>query len=261
MSKRRPKTFRFAPGRRRASYSPRVEAVESRTLLAVFSVTSAADNGLGTNPGSLSWAITQVNLDTKPEVDTIDFNIPGTGPFTITPASPLPNLSHPAFIDGESQPGYSGAPIIQIQGPGNNPVEDGLTLAAGSDGSTISGLCISGFGGGAGILIRSSSNLIQSNYLGTDITGQTSQPNGSGVLMTGGAKDNTVGGTSAGSTNIISGNTNNGVHIQGSSGTNTSNNTIEGNLIGTNTSDLPLGDNVGVLVDNEPRATPSVPGT
>ena len=59
-----------------------------------------------------------------------------------------------------------------------------------------------------------------------------------------------MGGTSAGSTNIISGNTNNGVHIQGSSGTNTSNNTIEGNLIGTNTSDLPLGDNVGVLVDN-----------
>ena len=59
-----------------------------------------------------------------------------------------------------------------------------------------------------------------------------------------------MGGTSAGSTNIISGNTNNGVHIQGSSGTNTSNNTIEGNLIGTNTSDLLLGDNVGVLVDN-----------
>ncbi len=57
-------------------------------------------------------------------------------------------------------------------------VGDGLLLAAGSDGSTIEGLDIVGFPDnsftdGAGIHIQSNDNLVQSNFLGTDLTGTT----------------------------------------------------------------------------------------
>jgi parallel beta-helix repeat protein len=197
----------------------------------VFSVTSAADNGLGTNTGSLSWAITQVNsypnagVDTidfnsypNAGVDTIDFNIPGTGPFTITPASALPDLSHPTFIDGESQRGYSGVPIIQIQG---------LTLAAGSDGSTISGLCISGFNSGVGIDIKSDNNLVQGNL----IDGKS----GDGVLIDGdGLNHDTIGGSTSGASNTISGNAGNGVEIGGYNG---DDNLVQGNQIYGNSGD------------------------
>ena len=40
-------------------------------------------------------------------VDTIDFHIPGTGPFTISPTSALPTITHPVLIDGYSQPDSS----------------------------------------------------------------------------------------------------------------------------------------------------------
>ena len=165
----------------------------------------------------MSWAITQVNSDPNPGVDTIDFNIPGTGPFTITPASALPNLSHPAFIDGESQPGYSGAPIIQIQGPGNSPVEDGLTLAAGSDGSTVKGMDIYKFSG-AGILIQTNNNLIEGDYLGTDVSGTAAGPgNQIGIDVVNGA-NNTIGGTVAGSGNVIAFNTGAAVTVDSGTG-------------------------------------------
>ena len=79
-------------------------------------------------------AINQVDNGTY---DTIDFNIPGTGPFIITPTSgPLPSITNPVFIDGASQPGFdlnNPAPLIQIDGQ-NNPTGDGLDLAIGSDG-------------------------------------------------------------------------------------------------------------------------------
>ena len=56
--------------------------LEERILLSTFTVTNTLDN---TKAGSLRWAITQVNADKGNTVDTIDFNIPGTGPFTISP--------------------------------------------------------------------------------------------------------------------------------------------------------------------------------
>ena len=38
---------------------------------------------------------------------TIDFDIPGSGPFVIQPATPLPAITHPVIINGYSQPGAS----------------------------------------------------------------------------------------------------------------------------------------------------------
>ncbi|TMB98857.1 MAG: hypothetical protein E6J42_04890 [Chloroflexi bacterium] len=83
----------------------------------------------------------------------------------------------------------------------------------------------------------STGNLVQGNYIGTDITGNTELPNGLLISNTGngirinGAPSNTIGGTASGAGNVISGNVAYGIEIDaaGAAGT-----TIQGNHIGTN---------------------------
>ncbi|MGO8747426.1 MAG: beta strand repeat-containing protein [Thermoguttaceae bacterium] len=71
-------------------------------------------------------------------------------------------------------------------------------------------------------------NVIEGNYIGTDVTGTIAVPNrGDGVGLNG-TPQTTIGGTVAGAGNVISGNTANGVDFFGSS-----NDLVEGNLIGT----------------------------
>src|SRR5687767_235952 len=71
---------------------PRCEALEPRTMLAVFTVTTTADAG----PGSLRQAILNANAApdpaTAPRADEIRFDVPGDAGAvrTIRPASPLP---------------------------------------------------------------------------------------------------------------------------------------------------------------------------
>ena len=188
---------------------PWAERVEERILLNgnTYTVTTTQEDGLGKISGSLSWAIISVNNDTTPgpEADTIDFNIPAsdpnyspvTGSFTISPTSPLPFITKPVVLNGKSQPGYAGTPIIEINGGGM--VGDGLLLAAGSDGSTIEGLDIANFPDssgtdGAGIHIQSNGNFIQSNYLGTDPTGKAAGPGNFFGVFIDGASNNTIAG-------------------------------------------------------------------
>ena len=74
------------------------------------------------------------------------------------------------------------------------------------------------------------SNLVEGNQIGTDLTGTIAVANGIGVLFDS-APSNTIGGMTAGAGNLISGNTNRGVSIEGSFATD---DLIEGNRIGTN---------------------------
>ena len=68
-------------------------------------VTNVNDSG----PGSLRQAIFDANAN--PGADTINFNI--TGPsLKIQPLLGLPDIIDPVLIDGSTQPGFSGAPII-----------------------------------------------------------------------------------------------------------------------------------------------------
>ena len=76
----------------------RAEQLEPRVMLAVFTVTTAADDG----PGSLRQAIVQAN--TLVGADQIQFNIPGPGVHTISPLSPLPEITGPTTVDGKTQP-------------------------------------------------------------------------------------------------------------------------------------------------------------
>jgi len=75
-------------------------------------------------------------------------------------------------------------------------------------------------------------NFVAGNYIGTDSSGMKAIPNGgNGVMLEGGATNNTVGGASLAERNIVSGNVMVGVGIADSR---TMQNSIVGNYIGTN---------------------------
>jgi parallel beta-helix repeat protein len=112
--------------------------------------------------------------------------------------------------------------------------------------NVISGQKLSALGNGAGIEIfgtGASGNVVQGNYLGTDVTGTQSVSNVRGVVV--GAGGNLIGGTAAGTGNIISGNST-GIEISGGAGTR-----VEGNFIGTDlTGTVNLGNFLaGVMID------------
>ena len=97
---------------------------------------------------------------------------------------------------------------------------------------------------GSGVSIPNASNVIQGNYIGTDITGVNPLGNYNGVDDNG--VDNVVGGTTPGAGNVIAGNTNDGLVIDSKS----AGNVTKDNLIGVAAdSDAPLGNgNDGVYI-------------
>src|SRR5207244_2517283 len=99
------------------------------------------------------------NANSNPGADTITFSIGGGGAQTISPTTtnPLPPITGPVTIDGTSQPGYAGAPLITIDGTSAG-TSDGLDLNSGASGSTIKGLAITNFAG-AGIVQTGRSNV------------------------------------------------------------------------------------------------------
>lgn len=209
---------------RRRVHRPVVEWVEPRVLLASFVVQSVADDN---SAGTLRWAILQANSVSGP--NTIQFAIPAAGVQTISLASPLPEITAAVTIDGASQPGYAGSPMIQLDGSRLTAGSDGLVLTGGD--STIQGLVISGFPGAAIVLSGGGANRVLANELGTDAGGTTALANQQGIRILGSSL-NTIGGSTAGMGNLISGNRASGIEIIDSSQPATGN-LIEGNLIGT----------------------------
>lgn len=189
---------------------------------AIFTVTTVADSG----DGSLRQAIQNVNAGSGS--NSIVFNISGTKPFTIIPLTPLPGVSNVVLIDGTTQPGFTGGPVIAICGTNVSASQSsdkvGLSLLAGF--STVRGLAVNGFGA-QGLVLLGASNVIQGNYIGTDVSGMVAQGNSSEGIWVRSA-GNLIGGTNAGDGNIISGNGDAGIFLN-FNGTGT---TIQGNVIG-----------------------------
>jgi len=275
----------------------------------------------GSGNGTVNYSV-GANVSGSPRSGTI--TVTGGNTFTviqgtsnsnlrsITLTSPLPQITDPIIIDGWTQggPGYSGPPLIEINGQNLAAqsgllTRDGLRITAGS--SLIRGLALNRFtsatrdaairlttngnnviegcylgpdangtnafvpantnGLASGITIQSSSdnviggltaaqrnlisgidgtgisvsngatrNLVQGNYIGVDVTGSVRLTDGSGNayqrigVYIQNAGGNTVGGTSAGAGNLISGNLDYGVFVQDES----TNNLVQGNFIGTN---------------------------
>ena len=182
-------------------------------LLASFSAGANTFTVNNTNDwffGSLRWAIEDANKN--PGHDTIRFAI-GSGPKTIRLNSELPQITDPVTIDGWSQPGWSGNPIIELDG--RNVAGVGLII---SKTSTIRGLVINRFGySGIGIgHYAAGSNadgtVIHGCWIGVGLDGNATAPNGrDGIRIY--ANDVVIGGGGPNERNVISYNGKSGINI------------------------------------------------
>ncbi|MEE9271365.1 MAG: hypothetical protein V3V49_14015, partial [Candidatus Krumholzibacteria bacterium] len=114
---------------------------------------------------------------------------------------------------------------------------NGVFIRSGASNNTIGGTTSAArniISGNVSVGVRmdggANGNLIQGNYIGTDVSGALAVPNAAGVLSVGGSSNNTIGGTTVGARNIISGNTVDGIDISNITSTG---NKVEGNFIGT----------------------------
>lgn len=196
---------------------------------AVFTVTSTGDAG----PGTLRQAILDVNAAGASTHDIV-FAIPvsdpgydsGTGVYTIRPMSSLPVITHRVNLVATTQPGFSGTPIVQLDGslaPGH-----GLEIDAGS--TLVRGFVINRWTGNGIELAANSSAVIEGNYIGTDPTGTAAVGNGQSGIHVNGSTNNVIGGTAPGAGNLIGGNGGHGIWLEGSGA---SSNEVYGNIIGT----------------------------
>ncbi len=235
---------------------------------ATFVVTSTNDNG----PGTLRDAIEQANA--TPGVNVINFNLRNNGSnrfvdvdagivggdaagdvFVIQPLTALPTLidtTGGTWINGASQTTTRGntnrfGPEVVLDGSliADDPV-DGLQIGIGAHANHIEGLNIQGFSGNGISIIRSNSNVILGNFIGTDATGTQSRPNGystrtaaGGVLLSASASGNLIGSNADGDgdfheRNVISGNNRQAVRIQqGALSDVTEGNVVQGNYLGS----------------------------
>src|SRR5262249_27371261 len=153
-----------------------------------------------------------------------------TKSFTIKPLSALPTITDPVTIDGTSAWGIvrtSGTPVIELDGELAATGTTGLTINASY--TTVHGLVINRFrGDGIDLEGTITGDVITANFIGTDVTGLLDYGNAqNGIRIGEKAYGNTIGGTLAGTGNLISANGQSGIFILGS------NNPIANNFIGT----------------------------
>lgn len=185
---------------------------------AVFTVTNNLDSGAG----SFRQAILDANASAG--TDTIQFQI-GTGPVNIHHNSALPDIIQPVIIDGTTQPGFSGTPLIWLSSSSN-----GVFRITGG-GSTVKALAVAGgFRDGGIILENGGGNIVTGCFIGIcpqDPTANCSNPvNGIQIIN---SPNNVIGGSTAADRNIIGGNGTNGIEITGNASTG---NVVTGNYIG-----------------------------
>jgi hypothetical protein len=110
--------------------------------------------------GESTLRAAMMEANALPGEDRIVFNIPridprfdpGRGTFLIQPNSSLPAVVDALTIDGTSQPGTAGAPIIELDGGLTGPATNGLTVEAVT--TTIQGLSVKTFGTATGVRRR-----------------------------------------------------------------------------------------------------------
>jgi hypothetical protein len=198
-------------------------------------VTTTADAG----PGSLRAAIYYA---TDHPGTPVNFNIPASdlgysnGVFNIHLTGHLPPLANNAMvIDGSTQPGFAGRPLIVVDGsqiiPQTFTSNSGLLIYSSSN--QVKNISFSGFNWNGVTLIYAdaTNNTIAGCWLGLDATGGNAAPNAyQGILIASGASGNIIGGTVTNTRDVLSGNSQYGIFITDS---NTTGNVVLGNYFGT----------------------------
>src|SRR5206468_5362638 len=108
----------------------------------------------------------------NPGLDAVHFNIPGPAPHTISTTTELPAIVDPVLLDGTTEPGFAGAPTIELSGGGWSGA--GFTLSSGT--STIRGIAINGFSFAQLHILTNGDNVIEGNFIGTDAAGTGIRP-------------------------------------------------------------------------------------
>ena len=249
-----------------------VEVSGTSTFSAPVVVASATTvtNTNSTGTGSLANAIS-----TDTSGSPIVFNIPGSGSTFVIDLTSSLTIAVPLRIDGTSESAFLGRNATIALNGGNGSF-GALILGPSSGGSTIEGLEIEDFGAAAilvqsadntiggtssgqgNILVSNSSagvsitgaaasgNVLVGNFIGSNPAGASGLGNVTGILIDGGASNNTIGGTSSAAANVIDSNSSAGVSITGAS---TTSNLLEGNFIGTNAAGSKLGNVLGVVIE------------
>jgi hypothetical protein len=158
------------------------------------------DNVCADVNGNCTFRAAIQNANKTSDRDIIEFNIAGTAPFVIKPASIYNNIINPIIIDGTSQPGWAvGLPVVVIDGSEVPIRNNGLAFKTNTSNSIIKGLVIGGYRPGAdfrngfAITIESSNNIIEGNFIGIAADGETAFPNHRGIQINNGS-DNVIGG-------------------------------------------------------------------
>lgn len=157
---------------------------------------------------TLRAAIEEANSNA--DLDTIEFNISGTGLHTITTTDAFPNIIQPLIIDGYSQPGsventavaplpMNSVPTIHLYG---DQQDTAITVEAA--GTTFRGLIIENYL--MALQILESNFTLTGSYIQTNSEGMKTAATsfgGNGILLETGFTGSTLGGTNPEDRNIL----------------------------------------------------------
>ena len=192
---------------------------------------AASDNTIG---GLDDAEINLISGNKKSGVSIVDANINTiAGNFIGTKkdgTGALSNGRQGVFIGGDSKNNRIGVTVTTLGGVIVKPAN---VISGNSDGVVISG-------------VAATTNKVMGNYIGTDKTGMTADPNTDTGVYLSNTTGNTIGGAQPGALNVISGNTSNGIAVD----QNSHGNLIRYNNIGTgpdeNDETVQLGNGYGV---------------
>ncbi len=191
--------------------------------LAGYTVINTNDSGAG----SLRQAIIDANANSG--LDTIDFNISGSGVHTIALDSALDIITDSVILDATTQAGGSfTTPLIYLTKSGSYSGGDTAAIVVEASNSTVSGFIVGGFAD-EGIEVSGfqnaadgDNNIIEYNWIGFDATGAADGVGDDGILVTTDADDNVI------RNNVVSSSGGDGIQVR----TNSDNNWVWGNTIG-----------------------------
>ncbi len=208
----------------------------------IVNATDDADDGVcDAGHCSLHEAIDAANASAG--ADLIGFDIGGGGVRRIAPTAELPTISDPVTIDGSTQPGFAGTPIVELDGSAAGDV-NGLETSIEAGGTVLRSLAVFDYLGVA-VWLDSPATIMEGNFIGTDATGQAVTLTGGGIAARGSCVDCLIGGPTPAARNLISGNLTNGISTYGSLRCQ-----IQGNYIGvTLNGDTALGNAHGIYAN------------
>ncbi|NNC80353.1 MAG: CSLREA domain-containing protein, partial [Acidimicrobiales bacterium] len=233
-------------------------AIVSTTKAVVNSTGDGADLSIGDglcNTGALNVSgapectlRAAVQESNASAVDLVEFNVPAADPghssgiWRIAPSTALPAVTSPVTIDGQTQPGWTLTPVIEIDGTAVGSSAPGLDIQATAPSSTLRGVALFDFPA-AGIAVYSTDSTITGTYVGIEADGTTPGANGlSGIIIAG--DRSTVGGPSGVDRVVSSGNVGDGIEINVATSV-----TVDGAYVGTDATGLTPVPNGGRGID------------